>query len=142
MQTETVLMVTGARAWTDYDKLRNCIRELQVAVAAEYRGENINWVLVHGGAAGADNLAGCAGRELGFKVQACPVTSEQWRTLGKKAGVLHSQYMIDNYKPHYALAFVRGESRGTHDCIRRLNQYSQRIDRRMRRPVKIIVQED
>lgn len=46
-----------------------------------------------------------------------PVTVEDWKTRGKKAGPLRNQRMLDERKPTVCIAFPGG--RGTADMVRR-----------------------
>lgn len=106
------LLVTGSREWVDE-------RRIRAALATYPRGT----VLVHGACPrGADALADKVGRELGFEVRRYPA---KWRLHGRAAGHLRNQEMID--KEHQddqpitlALAFPTKSSRGTWDCVHRL----------------------
>ena len=71
-------------------------------------------VVIHGGARGADALAGdIAGRVLGFPVEVYPA---DWYSHGKAAGPIRNQKMLDT-GIDLVLAFPGG--RGTADMIRR-----------------------
>jgi hypothetical protein len=80
-------------------------------------------LVIHGGASGADYIAKrfCQdGNADELEVPAC------WKALGKKAGPIRNQAMVDIAAAlvragHVAtvLAFPRGSSIGTRDCIRR-----------------------
>lgn len=69
--------------------------------------------IVHGGAKGADTMAGDFAHRMsitGFAVL------PDWQ-LGKIAGPLRNQRMLDEYKPHVVIAFPGG--RGTADMVSR-----------------------
>ena len=54
-----VLMITGSRGWTDAASIFD--------VLSDYRTDE--WVVIHGGAKGADKLAGQIAENMGFEVQ-------------------------------------------------------------------------
>lgn len=94
-EADLVILVTGARAWTNYGKLKARIESLCKEAAA---GTKVNWTVVHGGARGADTMADRAAKELGFKTISCPVPPILWKTVGNGAGVMRNQQMIDTYR--------------------------------------------
>lgn len=99
------VLVYGGRDFTDRlwmeDRLRLYLREEDV--------------VVHGGAPGADSLAGdIAGRVLRYAVE---VYNADWYHYGKKAGPIRNQEMLDSGLD-YAIAFPGG--RGTKDMTKRL----------------------
>lgn len=102
------ILVTGSRAWTDYDVIRDAIEK----AAADLGGDA---VVVHGNAQGADRLADRAARALGLRTEP---RSARWRTEGRAAGPLRNQRMVD-LGADVCLAFPLGESRGTRDAITR-----------------------
>lgn len=70
--------------------------------------------IAHGGAHGADALAHAWAVKNGIE----SITySADWKALGKKAGPMRNQVMIDDFRPHIVIAFPGGS--GTADCIRR-----------------------
>jgi hypothetical protein len=72
-------------------------------------------VIVHGGAPGADSLAGdISGRVLGHDVEVHPA---QWSKYGKAAGPIRNQEMLDS-GIQFAIGFAGG--RGTDDMTNRL----------------------
>ena len=77
-------------------------------------------VIVHGGARGADALAGdIAGRVMGHAVEVHPA---DWHKHGKSAGPIRNQEMLDKGRPHEVWAFVSKplvDSRGTADMVKR-----------------------
>jgi YspA, cpYpsA-related SLOG family len=66
------LLVTGSRTWTDTDLIRVALRAAMVSLAVPEQ----EITLVHGGAHGADQLAGQVGRQLGMRIE---VREAQWR---------------------------------------------------------------
>jgi hypothetical protein len=73
--------------------------------------------LIHGGARGADSLAAEWAMANGIPVLEYPVTPEDWRTIGKAAGPMRNQRMLDEGKPDLVVAFPGGS--GTADMVRR-----------------------
>lgn len=70
--------------------------------------------VIHGGAAGADMLAGRWAHHRGIPVT---VYRADWTRHGKRAGPIRNQQMIDEGKPDVVIAFPGG--RGTADMLRR-----------------------
>jgi hypothetical protein len=98
-KTQTVL-VCGARDWTDRATIREWIAKLP-------KGS----IVVHGAAPGADTIAGEEARALGMIVLEYPA---DWANLGKAAGPIRNQRMLDAEAPDVVLAFsyVRKDDRG------------------------------
>lgn len=100
-----VIIVAGGRAYFD--------RERVFAALDRAHAKKPITLLVHGGAAGADELAGEWAEARNVSVQ---VFEADWRTLGPKAGPARNQRMVDA-GAHGAVAFPGGT--GTADCCRR-----------------------
>lgn len=62
-------------------------------------------LLIHGGAHGADTLAGLWARTRGIPVQPCPVPKEDWDRYGKRAGRIRNLYMLTEHRPERVVAF-------------------------------------
>lgn len=79
-------------------------------------------LLIVGGAKGVDTQAEIFGLRASWKVRVVPVTREQWRLLGGRAGHERNQQMVDLCaQGDHCLAFpspVR-RSAGTWDCVTR-----------------------
>lgn len=120
MSTRVTLLVTGARAWTDYELLKKSLSFVKDQIADDIHTTCIEITLVHGGAYGADSLADRAAKEFGWKTEVHRVTSQDWNTYGKRAGFLRNVTMIEKTQPDYAAAFYCGESRGTNHCVQAL----------------------
>lgn len=104
-----VVLVCGGR---DYDDRERLFDILDVAHAA-----NPIKLLVHGGASGADDLAGQWARHRGVHWKAYPA---YWQSEGKAAGPKRNQRMLDDAEPHLVIAFPGGK--GTADMIQRANK--------------------
>ncbi len=99
------VLITGSRNYQAPEPIRRELEKLPPGT-----------VVIHGGARGADELAGTIAAELGLEVIACPA---DWKKHGKAAGPIRNQQMLVDHKPDFVIAFPLGESRGTHDMIRR-----------------------
>lgn len=71
-------------------------------------------VIIHGGARGADSLAGEWADLRGVQADCYPA---DWKKHGRAAGPLRNQLMLDEGKPDVVVAFAGG--RGTADMIAR-----------------------
>ncbi len=71
-------------------------------------------LVIHGGAKGADGLAGAWARWWGIPVAEYHA---DWETHGRAAGPIRNQKMLDEGKPDLVVAFPGG--RGTADMVRR-----------------------
>lgn len=100
-------LVTGDREWTDWDLIHQVLSRLPAGT-----------VVIHGGALGADLLAGSVAQELGFEELEFRA---DWRRFGKAAGFLRNQRMLTIGQPDIVLAFHHdlGRSKGTADMVRR-----------------------
>ena len=99
------VLVCGSRDWTDRAAI---YRELSKLPAGS--------VVLHGGADGADYLAGEVAEELGFDVV---VYRANWITEGKSAGIKRNRRMLFDGCPDLVYAFhakIR-ESSGTRDMV-------------------------
>ena len=99
------LLVTGGRDFTN--------RELVFAALDKLDAEHCVDVVIHGAARGADTEAAgrCAVRSV--PAWSCPA---DW-SLGKAAGALRNQWMLENTNPCHVIAFPGGT--GTADMVRR-----------------------
>ena len=103
------ILVCGGRDFSKYNQVFYAISRLKNTYGVE--------AVIHGGARGADSLAGQAAEELGIPVEVYPA---DWKTHGKKAGLIRNQQMIDEGKPDAVVAFHGG--RGTADMLRRAKE--------------------
>ena len=101
------LLVTGGREFSDRDAV-------YAALNAANHKRTIK-VLIHGGARGADTLADDWARGLGIERLAFPVTDQEWKLLGKRAGHVRNQRMLDLGKPDGVIGFKGGK--GTQDML-------------------------
>lgn len=71
-------------------------------------------LIIHGGASGADKLAGRWAHRHGVRAVEVPA---DWASHGKAAGPMRNQLMLDVHRPDGVVAFPGG--RGTADMISR-----------------------
>lgn len=96
------ILVCGSRDWIDKDIIRE---------ALPFAIEKIK--IIHGGAKGADRLAGEIAKELGFEVV---IFYPDWTKYGKAAGFKRNIQMLQE-NPDEVIAFWDGQSRGTKHTI-------------------------
>lgn len=89
----TRVLVTGDRNWTDIETIE---WQLKLCVHME--------VLIHGGARGADTIAGAFGKKLGSKVEVLEFRAD-WDKYGRAAGPIRNKQMLVEGFPDYVLAF-------------------------------------
>lgn len=92
------VLVCGSRSWHSAEPIRERLRQLP-------RGSTV----LHGGARGADRLAGTVAALLGLRVVEYPA---KWRERGNRAGLERNLVMLDE-QPDLVLAFWDGRSTGT-----------------------------
>ena len=95
----------GSRLWRDREP-----------ILARLRGLPVGSIVIHGAAPGADAIAGEEADCLGLRVMSFPA---DWNGLGRSAGPIRNQRMIDEGRPSIVFAFPMQGSRGTWDMVRR-----------------------
>lgn len=98
-------LVTGRRDWEDARAILLWLRAVEAKV------------VIHGGAPGADSLAGWAAGQLGIKTEVYPA---DWAGLGKKAGPVRNEEMLKMSEPDGCIAFYDGQGKGTRDMMARV----------------------
>lgn len=93
------ILVTGSRDWDDWPTMA-------AALVAQVDGGEV--VIVHGGARGADQMAGEWARKYGLEEEVFPA---QWNTHGKRAGFVRNAEMVAT-APDVCLAFIKNQSKG------------------------------
>lgn len=97
------VLVTGSRDWTDIDIIKKELEKLEK-----------NVILIHGGAKGADSIAGRLWKQMGGKVIECKA---DWDKYGKAAGPKRNEQMLTEFDISSALAFRNGCSKGTSHMV-------------------------
>lgn len=100
------VIVCGSRGWSD----RHLIEETLFDLALEF-GSDIT--IVHGGARGADRIAGQEALKAGLWVE---TIHADWDTHGKRAGLLRNELMASR-GADLCVAFWDGRSTGTAHMI-------------------------
>lgn len=96
----TRVLVTGGRDYTNHDALWAVLNELKPSV------------IIHGGARGADTLAGEWAEWAGVPTIVSPAN---WNLMGPVAGLLRNVRMLEQYKPDIVVACSGGA--GTRNCV-------------------------
>lgn len=105
------VLVCGGRDYDDWDELSEELTYLL--------GDHDITAIIHGGAKGADSLAGEFAKNCIPPIQEIvfSVGPSEWKRHGKFAGPIRNQKMLDEGKPDLVVAFAGG--RGTADMVRR-----------------------
>lgn len=107
--TKMKLLVSGYRNFFDYEIIS---REMKNILE-----KDTDHTVIHGGCFGVDTIAGKVSEENNWNVQ---IFNADW-SIGKKAGPIRNQKMIDEGKPDFALLFLSEKSKGTLDMKNRLD---------------------
>lgn len=102
------VLVCGGRHFTDRSAVARALAPYKPKTTMAVSEHKI----IHGGASGADKLAGEWAECFGVPFRIFPA---QWDRDGKAAGPIRNQRMIDEGKPDIVVAFPGG--RGTADMI-------------------------
>ena len=95
------VIVTGGRDYKDAEKMNEVLRLFDFNL------------LIHGGATGADYMAGRFCLMNGIECKEVPA---DWQEYGKAAGPIRNALMLDTYKNAIVIAFPGG--RGTANCVK------------------------
>jgi len=101
------VLVCGGRDWCDILAMMNAMDALSDEVGPFTH-------LIHGGARGADDEAGCWALQRDLPTTVYPAN---WNRDGRAAGPIRNQQMLDEGKPDLVVAFPGGV--GTADMVRR-----------------------
>jgi hypothetical protein len=102
------VLITGSRSWTDRTTIERVIADLPAGTT-----------IIHGGAHGADTIAGDCATARGLAVEVYPVTPAEWTRYGKAAGPMRNARMLAESRPDLVIAFrAPGVSKGTDGMVR------------------------
>lgn len=101
------ILICGDRNYKDWLKVQDYLNTISRTT-----------IIIHGGARGADSLAGNLATSLNMKVIKFPA---EWDKYGKAAGVLRNQQMLDDGHPDLVVYFHKDleNSKGTKDMVTR-----------------------
>jgi hypothetical protein len=108
MGIEMRILVCGGRDFRDYDLLSSVLRNIIMSVGS------FPVTIIHGGARGADALAGQYARRTACNERVFPAN---WAKYGRAAGFRRNAEMLKEGVPHMVVAFPGG--RGTADMVKR-----------------------
>lgn len=97
------ILVCGGREFSDYPRVERILDWLYA--------DQITCI-IHGGARGADTLAGAYAKHSFIE---CEVYPAEWDKYGNSAGPVRNQQMLDEGKPDLVIAFPGGA--GTRNMI-------------------------
>lgn len=110
------VLVCGGRDFRDTAMLDRALCELDNAICITE--------IIHGGANGADTMAGCWGEKFNIPVT---VYKADWSLYGRMAGPRRNERMLYEGKPDFVLAFPGG--RGTAHMVRIAEEAGVRVVR-------------
>ena len=118
-RAEFRVLLTGSRGWTDRDAIRTALLNIQTSYGDKA------FVLIHGGAHGADKLGKIEALRLGWTHEEY---EPDWGDKGKRrwGGLERNGYMIKHCNLHAAVAFCLNQSPGTMHCIRLMKKEQQK----------------
>ena len=101
------ILICGDRDYKDWMQVRDYLDTISRTA-----------IIIHGGAKGADSIAGNLATYLNMKVIKYPA---DWDKYGKAAGVLRNQQMLDEGYPDLVVYFHKDleNSKGTKDMVKR-----------------------
>jgi len=108
---EIKIAVTGGRVFQD----KWLVEFVLTNIAKGHN--NYSFFLIHGDATGLDTIAKEVAIKLGWGTKPYPVTKEDWKAKGLRAGPERNLRMLTESKPHILLSFPGGK--GTVDCIKK-----------------------
>lgn len=99
------VLVTGSRDFQDVDLIVQELNRIQTEIGP--------FILIEGGAQGADRIARNWAHEVGLPV--CTVEAN-WKRYFKAAGHIRNGWMVA-LQPDFCVGFPGPRSRGTYDCM-------------------------
>jgi hypothetical protein len=101
------ILICGDRNYKDWLKIQDYLNTISRTT-----------IIIHGGARGADSLAGNLATSLKMKVIKLQA---EWDKYGKAAGILRNQQMLDEEHPDLVVYFHKDieNSKGTKDMVTR-----------------------
>jgi len=91
------VLVCGGRDYTDWEYVYRILDLVHASVEITK--------IIHGGARGADSLAGSWAVKESIETEVYIIANHDWAEHGKKAGILRNQKMLDASQPDIVIAF-------------------------------------
>lgn len=105
------VLICGSRTWVNPMPVRTTLAALHTAATAQQD----TLTVIHGGASGADKIAGEIAAAMGLEVIVEPA---KWAQHGRGAGPRRNQLMLEAHRPDMVFAFrVHGPSKGTDHMV-------------------------
>lgn len=115
-------IIAGSRSITDYNVVKHYVQKAATELKKE--SKEIGTV-ISGKAYGVDTLGEKWAKENNIPVEEYPVTSDDWKTYGKKAGHLRNEKMAK--VADCVILVWDGKSRGTADMYRRARKHKLKL---------------
>jgi hypothetical protein len=125
IQEEKYVLICGTRNTLRNDQ-KDIIKKEIEHINNLYKDNHL--VLIHGDCTGVDKYGEEIAKSLGWRVIPVPA---QWSRYGRGAGPIRNQVMVDTYRPHIFISFPAPDSKGTFDCIRRVETYKKGLTSRL-----------
>jgi len=127
------LAIVGSRDLEDYSLLETNTSEYIAEIKAELKTETeaetdeatVEFIIVSGGAKGADTLAEKYAVQHGYQTLIFRVTQHDWKDLGNAAGPLRNSKIVK--ASDFMIAFPSKSSRGTFDSINKMKKKNNQI---------------
>lgn len=118
------IIVTGGRHYADFKYLFQTLNELAFTpfINDDYSAVFEITLLIHGGATGADTLAGLWAYNNGIRAQ---VYQANWEKYGAAAGPRRNYRMLSEHRDALVVVFPGG--RGTENCVETARKLKMRI---------------
>ena len=104
------VLITGSREHRDKELIWGELDALRASIG--------DFILIEGGASGADRIGRQWARSCGLPVA---TVEADWKTYRRRGGHVRNGWMV-SLEPHFALAFPIGASQGTRNCIDQLQR--------------------
>lgn len=98
------VLVCGGRDYSNIEKVKDILDMIHDICQNNFL-ESSEMIIIHGGAKGADSLAGKWAKQNNIQSE---VYLADWNTYGKKAGPIRNELMLKTGKPNIVVAFPGG----------------------------------
>lgn len=98
------VLVCGGRDYSNIEKVKDILDMIHDICQNNFL-ESSEMIIIHGGARGADSLAGKWAKQNNIQSE---VYLADWNTYGKKAGPIRNELMLKTGKPNIVVAFPGG----------------------------------